>query len=86
MKLNKAQFCNLSTSKGFLIWLKNFSPKLFNNLTNHLRKGKGCGANSQKMLEILDKIMRNDAGTHQLREFLELKYPYIIKSKLKPKP
>lgn len=81
MELNKNQFCTLSSSASFLSWLKGFSRGLYDGLLTHLKTGKGCGANTQKMLKILGKIMRSEEGPTKLQAFLVKNYPHIIKPK-----
>lgn len=78
MRINQAQFCTLATSPKFLEWLKQFTPGFYEGLVHHLRQSKGCGANTQKMLKILTKIMRKPEGPEQLKGFLKKHYPQIL--------
>lgn len=53
-------------------------PELFNELITHLRSSKGCASNSQKMLDILQKLDNIPNGMITLLRYLSKEFPFII--------
>ncbi len=76
-KIDQNQFCYLSNSDLFLRWLYSTDIKLYTELIEHLRRGLGCGANREKMIDIYASLTK--AGHDKnLEQFLKKNYPNMI--------
>lgn len=80
MDIDSNQFCYLSTSESFLGWLYRYAPALHTQLIQHLKQGKGCASNRQKMLDILSQIKKEEKLSLQLASFIQENYPHLIKN------
>lgn len=78
MNIKADQFCGLSTSPTWQAWLYKFSPELYSELATHLRTSKGCGANRDKMMDLMAKIRTMPTGPDSLLGFLQTSYPHMI--------
>lgn len=72
------QFCGLSTSPAWQAWLYRFSADLYQELAAHLRTSKGCGANRDKMMELMTRINATPQGSDKLLEFLRGSFPHVV--------
>jgi len=81
MKIDSGQFCQLSTSDSFIRWLYETDEPLYMDLVTHLREGRGCGANREKMKQILTTILEGP-NKGKLEDFLRNHYPGIIKGEV----
>jgi len=77
MNINVGTFCSLATAPEWQTWLYNYSKEYYKDLISHLRTSTGCGSNSAKMTEILNKIT-NDSGGPKLEAFLSQAFPQVM--------
>jgi hypothetical protein len=77
MNINMRHFCTLATSPEWQTWLYNYSKEYYKDLIDHLRTSSGCGSNSAKMTEILNKI-KNGSGGPKLESFLTQTFPQVL--------
>ncbi len=78
MRLHINQFCFLSTAPAWLAWLHEFSPQLYADFVEHLRRKPSCRANGEKMLEMLRVITAAPAGEERLEIFLKHTFPHVL--------
>lgn len=76
-QLSVSRFCSLATSTGFQTWLFEYSQSLYRDLMHHIRRAKGCNANTEKMHGLLKQI-EEQGGIEQLYAFLKVEYPDVF--------
>ncbi len=77
MKINVANFCSLSRASDFQDWLKSVALDLHTELIEHLKLGKSCGSNKNKMHMIYDKLKQ--VNLHEaLVTFLKRTHPNML--------
>lgn len=77
MIVDITNFCSLSRAADFQEWLKAVSPNSYHDLMEHLKLGKSCGSNKNKMRIIYDELKKaslNDA----LIAFLKMTHPNML--------
>ena len=77
MTVNVNSFCALSRTNDFQLWLKGAAADLHTDLIEHLKLGKSCGSNKNKMLIIYDKLKANNLES-ALIDFLKSSHPSIL--------
>ena len=89
MIVDVTNFCSLSRAADFQEWLKSVSPSCHTDLIEHLKLGKSCGSNKNKMRIIYDELKKlnlNDA----LIAFLKSTHPNMVIAEesdtIKPEP
>lgn len=78
MLVNTAHFCALSSHPDFLRWLAETDRGLYNDLVAHLQAGKGCKANTDKMLGVLGALTATQPGEQRLFALLREKFPQAL--------
>lgn len=76
-ELKISQFCSLSTSPSWHVWLYNYDIELYNKYMAKLRESKGCSYNRQLMIQTLEDIKRI-GGYSVLYDFIKSNYPYMV--------
>lgn len=77
MRIDVNSFCTLSRATDFQDWLKSSALVLHTELIDHLKLGKSCGSNKNKMRVIYDKI--KSAGLDKvLIDFLKRTHPNML--------
>lgn len=81
LEVKVKQFCALSRSKPWQIWLGQNAPDLLEELQEVLKK-YSCNKNKQKMVEIYNKIYELGLGA-RFESFIKNKYPVLISKSTK---
>jgi hypothetical protein len=77
MKLNTTAFCSISRSQDWQEWLQVQAPDLHKGLIETVKAGKGCRANSNKMMDIYFELLQRGMQS-KFEEFIKRRFPYII--------
>lgn len=77
MKLNTTAFCSISRSQDWQEWLSVQAPDLHKELLETVKAGKGCRANSNKMMDIYFELLQRGMQS-KLEEFIKRRFPYVI--------
>ena len=77
MNIKTVQFCNISTSPKWQIWLHRFDVDLYRSFMIRLRGSKGCNDNSNIMLDVLQHIVSKARGK-ELEDFLRSNFPQAV--------
>lgn len=85
LEIKTSAFCGLSRSKDWQTWLNSEAPDLHDNLQETIRKGTGCRANSNKMMEIYFELLKRNKQKN-LETFLQRRFPWMIKTPTKQRP
>jgi hypothetical protein len=83
VEIKSSSFCGLSRAKDWQNWLKNVAPDLHKDLLKVVDSGKGCRANSNKMMDIYFTLHKRGLEP-QLETFLKRRFPWIIKPPEEP--
>lgn len=77
-EIKTSAFCGLSRSDDWQNWLKVVASDLHQDLLSVVSAGKGCRANTNKMMDIYFEL--NKRGLEpQLITFLKRRFPWIVK-------
>jgi len=77
-EIKTSAFCGLSRSEDWQRWLEETAPDLHHDLIEVVHTGKGCRANTNKMMDIYFDLKKRGLE-NQLITFLKRRFPYIIK-------
>lgn len=77
MRIDVNSFCSLSRATDFQDWLKSVAAPLHTELIEHLKLGKSCGSNKNKMRVIYDKIKLGGLD-NKLKDFLKSTHPNML--------
>lgn len=78
VQIRVEQFCALATSPQWQAWLYRYDATIYQELADHLRTSKGCGANRDKMVVLLSRINATAGGPEKLVEFLSASFPHVL--------